>query len=49
MVANNVIPQVWDDGNFTAVASIPGGAFDLFPRVHVAFRGLPTLLTPRQP
>ena len=40
LVVNNVIPQVWDNGNFTAVASIPGAAFDLFPRIHVASTGL---------
>ena len=39
-VANNVVPQVWSNGNFTSVAPIPDAAFDLFPRTHVASSGL---------
>ena len=40
LVVNNVIPQVWSNGNFTSIASIPGAAFDLFPRMHVASTGI---------
>ena len=40
LVVNNLIPQIWDNGNFTSIASIPGSAADLFPRVHVASTGL---------
>ena len=40
LVVNNVIPQVWSNGNFTSIASIPGAAFDLFPRTHVASTGI---------
>jgi hypothetical protein len=40
LVVNNVIPQIWDNGNFTPIASIPGAAFDLFPRMHVASTGI---------
>jgi len=36
---NNLIPQIWDNGNFTPIASM-GAAFDLFPRMHVASAGL---------
>ena len=39
-VANNVVPQVWSNGNFTSIAPIPDAAFDLFPRMHVASSGL---------
>ena len=39
-VANNVVPQVWSNGNFTSVAPIPDAAFDLYPRMHVASTGL---------
>ena len=38
-VVNNVIPQIWSDGNFTSIASM-GAAFDLFPRMHVASTGI---------
>ena len=38
-VVNNLIPQIWNDGNFTPVASM-GAAFDLFPRMHVASTGI---------
>ena len=38
-VVNNLIPQVWSDGNFTSIASM-GAAFDLFPRMHVASTGI---------
>jgi len=40
LVVNDVIPQIWSNGNFTPVASIPGAAFDLFPRMHVASTGI---------
>jgi galactose oxidase len=40
LVVNNVVPQIWGDGDFTSIASIPGAAFDLFPRMHVASTGL---------
>jgi galactose oxidase len=39
-VVNNVVPQVWSNGNWTSLRSIPVGAFDLFPRLHVASTGL---------
>ena len=38
-VVNNLVPQIWSDGNFTSIASM-GAAFDLFPRVHVASTGI---------
>ena len=38
-VVNNLIPQIWNDGTFTSIASM-GAAFDLFPRMHVASTGL---------
>ena len=38
-VVNNLVPQIWSDGNFTGMASM-GAAFDLFPRVHVASTGI---------
>jgi galactose oxidase len=40
VVVNNVVPQIWSDGNLTSIASIPDAAFDLYPRVHVASTGL---------
>jgi galactose oxidase len=40
LVVNNVIPQIWANGTFTSIASIPGAAFDLFPRMHVASTGI---------
>jgi galactose oxidase len=40
LVVNQVIPQIWGNGNFTSIASIPGAAFDLFPRLHVASTGI---------
>jgi galactose oxidase len=40
LVVNNVIPQIWSKGDFTSIASIPGAAFDLFPRMHVASTGI---------
>jgi galactose oxidase len=40
LVVNNVIPQIWDNRNFTSIASIPGAAFDLYPRMHVASTGI---------
>ncbi|HUK69374.1 MAG TPA: galactose oxidase-like domain-containing protein [Streptosporangiaceae bacterium] len=39
-VANNVVPQVWSTGTFTSIAQIPDGAFDLYPRMHVASTGI---------
>ena len=39
-VANNVVPQIWSNGNFTSIAPIPDAAFDLYPRMHVASTGL---------
>jgi galactose oxidase len=39
-VANNVVPQIWNNGNFANVTSIPGAAFDLYPRMHVASTGI---------
>ena len=38
-VVNNLVPQIWSDGNFTGIASM-GAAFDLFPRVHAASTGI---------
>jgi hypothetical protein len=38
-IANNVEPQVWSNGTFTSVTSIPNAAFDLYPRMHVASTG----------
>ena len=40
LVVNNVIPQIWSNGNFTSITSIPGAALDLFPRMHVASTGV---------
>jgi galactose oxidase len=44
-IANNVIPQIWSNGNFTNIATAnalgnPNAVIDLFPRMHVAFSGL---------
>ena len=39
-VVNNLQPQVWTNGTFTDTAQMKGGAFDLFPRMHVASSGL---------
>ena len=39
-VVNNVVSQIWSNGSFTSVAPIPDGAFDLYPRMHVASTGL---------
>jgi galactose oxidase len=38
-IVNNLIPQIWSDGNFTSIATM-GAAFDLFPRMHVASTGI---------
>ena len=38
-VVNNLVPQIWRDGNFTSIASM-GAAFDLFPRMHVGSTGI---------
>jgi len=40
LVVNNVVPQMWSGGDFTSIAPIPGAAFDLFPRMHVASTGI---------
>ena len=40
LVINNVMPQIWSNGTFTSIASIPGAALDLFPRMHVASTGI---------
>ena len=37
---NNVLPQVWSNGNWTTLKQIAVGAFDLYPRLHVASSGL---------
>ena len=38
---NNRVPQVWIDGTWTSIASLPdGGTFDLYPRMHVTSKGL---------
>jgi hypothetical protein len=39
LVANNVTPQIWGNGNFSSIASFPA-APDLYPRMHVASTGL---------
>jgi len=39
-IANNVVPQVWSQGNWTSLAPIPIGAFDLYPRLHIASTGI---------
>ena len=40
-VPNNLIPQIWSNGNFTSIASMPNdAAADLYPRMHVASSGL---------
>jgi galactose oxidase len=39
-VVNNVVPQIWSDGGWTSITPIPGGAFDLYPRLHVASDGI---------
>lgn len=40
VVANNLVPQIWSNGNFTSIAPIPDAAFDLYPRMHVASTGI---------
>ena len=40
LVVNNVVPQIWSSAAFTSIAAIPGAAFDLFPRMHVASTGI---------
>lgn len=38
---NNRIPQVWKDGTWTSIASLPdGGVFELYPCMHVTSKGL---------
>lgn len=40
-VPNNLIPQIWSNGNFTSIASMPNDtAADLYPRMHVASTGI---------
>ena len=40
-VPNNLIPQIWSNGNFTSIASMPNDATaDLYPRMHVASTGI---------
>src|SRR5689334_12214552 len=39
-IVNNTVSQIWGNGSFTSIASIPDGAFDLYPRMHVASTGL---------
>jgi hypothetical protein len=39
-IVNNTVSQIWGSGSFTSIASIPDGAFDLYPRMHVASTGL---------
>lgn len=36
---NNTVPQIWSNGALTAIAESPAGAFDLYPRMHVASNG----------
>lgn len=40
LVANNVVSEIWRDGNFTSITPLPGAAFDLYPRMHVASTGI---------
>jgi galactose oxidase len=37
---NNTAPEVWSGGRLTEIVDSPAGAFDLYPRVHVASSGL---------
>jgi galactose oxidase len=40
-VPHNLIPQIWSNGNFTSIASMPDDAVaDLYPRMHVASTGI---------
>jgi len=39
-IVNNTVPQIWSNDSFTNIAPIPDGAFDLYPRMHVASTGL---------
>ena len=40
-VSQNLIPQIWSNGNFTSIASMPNDAIaDLYPRMHVASTGI---------
>jgi hypothetical protein len=36
----NTAPEVWKDGTLTEIIHNPEGAFDLYPRIHVASSGL---------
>ena len=37
---NNQVPQVWRDGTWTSLASLPNGAtFELYPRMHLTSAG----------
>lgn len=37
---NNTAPEVWKGGALTEILQNPAGAFDLYPRMHVASSGL---------
>ena len=37
---NNEVPERWTGGTITGVAPPPNGAFDLYPRMHVASTGI---------
>lgn len=38
---NNRVPQIWNDGAWTPIASLPDkGVFELYPRMHVTSKGL---------
>jgi galactose oxidase len=37
---NNTAPEVWKDGALTELRDSPAGAWDLYPRMHVASSGL---------
>jgi hypothetical protein len=40
-VPPNLIPQIWSNGSFTSIASMPNdAAADLYPRMHVASTGI---------
>jgi hypothetical protein len=36
---NNTVPQIWRDGALRKITESPAGAFDLYPRMHVASSG----------
>jgi len=37
---NNIAPEVWNGGALTEIMESPAGAFDLYPRLHVASNGV---------